>query len=63
MLLLNTSLTVRSGAPGSHSSLGWGRLVHAVLARLSAESGPLVFMLWGAHAQRAFGAAGKRHSC
>ena len=32
-----------------------------LLARLSAESGPLVFMLWGAHAQRAFGAAGKRH--
>ncbi|AVT50643.1 uracil-DNA glycosylase [Cervid alphaherpesvirus 3] len=61
VLLLNTSLTVRSGAPGSHANLGWGRLVHAVLARLSAECGPLVFMLWGAHAQRAFGAAGKRH--
>ncbi|ART33283.1 uracil-DNA glycosylase [Bovine alphaherpesvirus 5] len=61
VLLLNTSLTVRSGAPGSHASLGWGRLVHAVLARLSAQGGPMVFMLWGAHAQRAFGAAGKRH--
>ncbi|AVT50779.1 uracil-DNA glycosylase [Cervid alphaherpesvirus 2] len=61
VLLLNTSLTVRSGAPGSHAALGWSRLVHGVLARLSAEGPPLVFMLWGAHAQRAFGAAGKRH--
>ncbi|QBM10900.1 Uracil-DNA glycosylase [Caprine alphaherpesvirus 1] len=61
VLLLNTSLTVRSGAPGSHSSLGWGRLVHAVLAHLSAGAAPLVFMLWGAHAQKAAGVAGKQH--
>lgn len=51
VLLLNTSLSVRSGAAGSHAKLGWGTLVRAVLARL--EDAPRAYLLWGAHAQKA----------
>ncbi|ASW27050.1 uracil-DNA glycosylase [Beluga whale alphaherpesvirus 1] len=54
VLLLNTSLTVRRGCPGSHASLGWARLVRGVLRRLDATVDHMVFMLWGAHAQKAY---------
>nr|ABE67167.1 unknown [Human alphaherpesvirus 3]WKR23906.1 uracil-DNA glycosylase [Human alphaherpesvirus 3] len=52
VLLLNTTLTVRRGTPGSHVYLGWGRLVQRVLQRLCENRTGLVFMLWGAHAQK-----------
>lgn len=52
VLLLNTSLTVEDGRPGSHAKHGWEVLTDAVIKRLSASQQPLVFMLWGAHAQR-----------
>lgn len=51
VLLLNTSLTVRAGQSGSHAKLGWQALTSALFAHLTAQSTPLVFMLWGAHAQ------------
>ena len=58
VLLLNTCLTVEDGLPASHANRGWevltDQLVRAVLKRAS----PVVFMLWGAHAQRAAAAAG-----
>nr|WOD55081.1 uracil-DNA glycosylase [Equid alphaherpesvirus 4] len=52
VLLINTTLTVTRGQPGSHATLGWHRLVRAVIDRLCATSQGLVFMLWGAHAQK-----------
>lgn len=51
VLLLNTALTVRCGAAGSHSRLGWSKLTEQVLARLSDR--PRAYLLWGAHAQKA----------
>lgn len=51
VLLLNTCLTVEEGQPGSHSGRGWERLTDAVIAKVSKEAAPAVFMLWGAHAQ------------
>ena len=51
VLLLNTCLTVEEGCPASHAGKGWEVLTDAVLRALSAQSRPLVFMLWGAHAQ------------
>lgn len=58
VLLLNTCLTVEEGQPASHANRGWealtDRVVRAVLGRLE----PVVFLLWGAHAQRAAAAAG-----
>jgi uracil-DNA glycosylase len=58
VLLLNTTLTVREGHPGSHAGRGWERLTGALLASLAAGREGLVYMLWGAHAQRAGEAAG-----
>jgi uracil-DNA glycosylase len=51
VLLLNASLTVEEGRPGSHAGLGWHTLTDAVCAALWADAAPKVFMLWGAHAQ------------
>ncbi len=51
VLLLNASLTVEEGRPGSHASIGWSALTGAVIEHLLACEQPLVFMLWGNHAQ------------
>ena len=51
VLLLNTTLTVRQGQAGSHQRRGWEQFTDAVLRHLSAKETPLVFLLWGRHAQ------------
>ena len=51
VLLLNTCLTVEEGQPASHAGRGWERLTDAVIGAVSASPAPVVFMLWGAHAQ------------
>ena len=51
VLLLNSCLTVEEGQPASHAQRGWEILTDAVIAHLSGGPQPLVFMLWGAHAQ------------
>ena len=51
VLLLNTSLTVEDGAPGSHAKKGWEVLTDALLAEVAAKASPCVYLLWGAHAQ------------
>lgn len=51
VLLLNTTLTVRAHEAASHSGLGWGEFTDAVIRELDAMEQPIVFMLWGAHAQ------------
>lgn len=50
-LLLNTCLTVEEGQPASHAGRGWERLTDSVIHQVSAGPNPVVFMLWGAHAQ------------
>ncbi len=52
VLLLNTVLTVQSGAAASHAGWGWELLTDALISAVAADAGPKVFMLWGAHAQR-----------
>lgn len=52
VLLLNTSLTVRPGAAGSHSSIGWDIMTGKIVERVSQEREGVVFILWGAHAQK-----------
>ena len=52
VLLLNATLTVAEGKAGSHQHLGWQTLTDQIVATLSAERQQLVFLLWGAHAQR-----------
>ena len=50
-LLLNTTLTVEEAQPGSHAKRGWEALTDALIAHVAAQAQPVVFMLWGAHAQ------------
>ena len=52
VFLLNTVLTVEDGAPHSHAGRGWEILTDALLAHLAAQIAPVVFLLWGASAQR-----------
>ena len=51
VLLLNTCLTVRDGEPASHARWGWEVLTDALVRLVAAKPEPVVFMLWGAHAQ------------
>jgi uracil-DNA glycosylase len=51
VLLLNTALTVEAGRPASHAKQGWEALTDRIVECLSECQGPLVFLLWGGHAQ------------
>jgi uracil-DNA glycosylase len=51
VLLLNTALTVEAGRAGSHHKRGWEALTDAAIAAVAALQTPVVFLLWGAHAQ------------
>ncbi len=51
VLLLNNTLTVRSGQANSHKEFGWGKFTNAVIEKLAREREGLVFMLWGKFAQ------------
>ncbi|MCS6968733.1 MAG: uracil-DNA glycosylase [Cytophagales bacterium] len=51
VLLLNATLTVRAGSPGSHQGKGWETFTDAVIRLLAEEKEGLVFMLWGKYAQ------------
>lgn len=52
VLLLNTVLTVRGGEALSHREFGWDRLTDAAIMRLNEGRRDLVFVLWGANAQK-----------
>lgn len=51
VLLLNTSLTVEEGQPGSHAKKGWEQLTDALLETVASQASPCAYLLWGAHAQ------------
>ncbi|WP_225782406.1 uracil-DNA glycosylase [Xenophilus sp. Marseille-Q4582] len=51
VLLLNTCLTVEEGQPASHAGRGWEVLTDAVIRHVAEGPRPVVFMLWGSHAQ------------
>ncbi len=53
VLLLNSTLTVRGGEAGSHQGRGWERFTGRILEVIDAKDHPVVFLLWGAAAQRA----------
>lgn len=52
VLLLNASLTVREGQANSHSDKGWQIFTDAVVGALGEVKEGVVYMLWGAFAQR-----------
>ncbi|GAB3492738.1 uracil-DNA glycosylase [Spirosoma knui] len=62
VMLLNATLTVRAGQAGSHQGKGWETFTDEVIKLISDEKEHVVFMLWGAYAQKK-GAVidGKKH--
>jgi uracil-DNA glycosylase len=52
VLLLNNALTVEAAQPGSHQKRGWEALTDAAIAAVAARPDPVVFLLWGSHAQK-----------
>lgn len=52
VLLLNSVLTVEQGKAGSHQNKGWEKFTDQVIAALNTHKKGLVFMLWGAYAQK-----------
>jgi uracil-DNA glycosylase len=51
VLLLNSVLTVEKGNPASHAGRGWEGFTDKIIEILNKRDG-LVFLLWGAHAQK-----------
>ena len=51
-MLLNTVLTVERGQAHSHAKLGWETFTDRVIAAVNEHRQGVVFLLWGAHAQK-----------
>ncbi|WP_135382457.1 uracil-DNA glycosylase [Vibrio tasmaniensis] len=52
VLMLNTVLTVEEAKAHSHAKCGWETFTDAIIAELNQRSEPIIFLLWGAHAQK-----------
>jgi len=52
VLMLNATLTVRAGQAGSHQGKGWETFTDAAIKQIAEAKDNLVFMLWGAYAQK-----------
>ncbi|MGL1888053.1 MAG: uracil-DNA glycosylase [Reichenbachiella sp.] len=52
VLMLNATLTVQAHQPGSHQKKGWENFTDAVIKLISDEKENVVFLLWGAYAQK-----------
>lgn len=52
VLLLNATLTVRQAAAGSHQKKGWEEFTDAIIHAINEHHDHVVFMLWGAYAQK-----------
>lgn len=52
VLLLNSVLTVEMAKAASHQGKGWERFTDAIIRLVNDRPAPVVFMLWGAYAQK-----------
>ena len=52
ILMLNAVLTVRAHTPNSHKNHGWEVFTDAIIRCVSAKESQVVFVLWGAYAQK-----------
>ena len=52
VLLLNTVLTVEESSAGSHQGKGWEQFTDVAIDAINQQCDKVVFMLWGAHAQK-----------
>ena len=63
VLLLNNVLTVQSGEPASHQGKGWERFTDTIIRELNKRQQPVVFVLWGKHAQQKAAAIDENRHC
>ncbi len=52
VLLLNTVLTVVKDQAFSHNNIGWEIFTDEVIKKISDKEDPVIFILWGNHAQK-----------
>ncbi|MDQ6983356.1 MAG: uracil-DNA glycosylase, partial [Ghiorsea sp.] len=52
VLLLNSVLTVEQSKAASHQKKGWEQFTDAIISRINDEKEHVVFILWGAYAQK-----------
>ena len=52
VFLLNTVMTVEAGNAYSHQGIGWEQFTDHVIAQINAHRSHVVFLLWGAAAQK-----------
>ncbi|MDD9155051.1 uracil-DNA glycosylase [Aliivibrio sp. S4TY2] len=63
VLLLNTVLTVEESKAHSHAKFGWETFTDSIIEQLNLHREGVIFLLWGAHAQKKGGNIDKeRHS-
>ena len=63
VLLLNTVLTVRDSQANSHKGKGWEIFTDRVIELLNEREKPMVFILWGSHAQKKAALIDERKHC
>jgi uracil-DNA glycosylase len=63
VLLLNATLTVRAGNPGSHQKKGWEEFTDAVTQKVNDLKENVVFLLWGAYAHKKGAFIDERKHC
>lgn len=63
VLLLNTTLTVLEGQPGSHQKKGWETFTDAVIKTISDQKAHVVFLLWGNFARSKAGLIDTEKHC
>jgi len=63
VFLLNTVLTVQAHNAHSHANIGWERFTDTVIQQISENKQNVVFMLWGAHAQKKQSLIEKSNHC
>lgn len=61
VFLLNTTLTVRENQPMSHANIGWEQFTKKTIELICAKPEPVVFMLWGSHAQKFYDMIAPQH--
>jgi uracil-DNA glycosylase len=63
VFLLNTTLTVREKSPASHAKIGWQMFTDHVIQYINEQTEHVVFILWGAHAQKKETLINKQKHC
>ena len=61
--MLNATLTVQASTPNSHEKIGWQQFTDAVIKAVNEKLEGVVFILWGAFAQKKAGSINTKKHC